>query len=112
MSKETEKADKIMADKDDSDELPLEPEPPPERVSSSDVPASLPAPRAARFGEGIFYSHAEALRSCAEFQRFLQHPDDAPFFPTTSTSADARLSALPLSDDNGSLPVSALRNCL
>lgn len=54
MSKEAEKADKIMADKDDSDELPLEPEPPPERVSSSDVPAgSLPAPRAARFGEGV-----------------------------------------------------------
>ena len=52
MSKKTESADKIMADKEDSDELPL-PEPPPGRVSSSDVPASLPPPRAARFGEGV-----------------------------------------------------------
>ena len=51
MSKKAERADKIMADKDDSDELPL-PEPPPERLSSSDVPASVPPPRAARFGEG------------------------------------------------------------
>lgn len=41
-----------MADKDESDELPLEPEPPPGRLSSSDVPGSLPPPRAARFGEG------------------------------------------------------------
>ena len=41
-----------MADKDESDELPPEPEPPPGRLSSSDVPASLPGPRAARFGEG------------------------------------------------------------
>ena len=52
MSKKAESADKIMADKDDSDELPL-PEPPPERVSSSDVPPGAPAPRAARFGEGV-----------------------------------------------------------
>ena len=41
-----------MADKDDSDELPL-PEPPPGRVSSSDVPPGVPAPRASRFGEGV-----------------------------------------------------------
>ncbi len=45
------KADDIMGDKEDSDDLTL-PEPPPERVSSEDVPASLPEPRAARFGEG------------------------------------------------------------
>jgi preprotein translocase SecE subunit len=42
----------MMADKDDSDELPL-PEPPPERVSSSDVAPGVPAPRTARFGEGV-----------------------------------------------------------
>jgi preprotein translocase subunit SecE len=53
VSKEAEKADKIMADKDDSDELPLEPGPPPERISSADVPPGAPAPRAARFGEGV-----------------------------------------------------------
>ena len=52
MSKKAERADKIMADKDDSDELP-QPEPPPERESSSDVPPGVPAPRAARFGEGV-----------------------------------------------------------
>ena len=53
MSKKAESADKIMADKDDSDELPLQPEPPLERISSSDVPPGAPAPRAARFGEGV-----------------------------------------------------------
>ena len=53
MSKKAERADKIMADKDDSDELPLQPDPAPERVSSSDVPPGVPAPRTARFGEGI-----------------------------------------------------------
>jgi preprotein translocase subunit SecE len=53
VSKEAEKADKIMADKDDSDELPLDPGPPPERISSDDVPPGVPAPRAARFGEGV-----------------------------------------------------------
>jgi preprotein translocase subunit SecE len=52
VSKKAERADKIMADKDDSDELPLRPDVPPERVSSSDVPPGAPAPRAARFGEG------------------------------------------------------------
>jgi preprotein translocase subunit SecE len=41
-----------MADKDDSDELPL-PKAPPERVSSTDVPPGVPAPRTARFGEGV-----------------------------------------------------------
>lgn len=42
-----------MSDKDDSDELlPPAPEAPPGRVSSSDVPAGVPGPRAARFGEG------------------------------------------------------------
>ena len=48
----SKKADNIMSDKDDSDELPLEPEPPPGRVSSEDVPPGAPGPRAARFGEG------------------------------------------------------------
>jgi preprotein translocase subunit SecE len=52
VSKKAERADKIMADKDDSDELP-QPEPAPERESSSDVPPGVPAPRAARFGEGV-----------------------------------------------------------
>jgi preprotein translocase subunit SecE len=41
----------MTSDRDDSAELPL-PEPPPERVSSEDVPPGTPAPRAARFGEG------------------------------------------------------------
>ena len=50
MSK-TRKTDNVMSDRDDSEELPL-PEPPPGRMSSADVPASTPAPRAARFGEG------------------------------------------------------------
>jgi preprotein translocase subunit SecE len=45
------KADDIMGDKEDSDDLTL-PKRAPERVSSKDVPASLPEPRAARFGEG------------------------------------------------------------
>lgn len=52
MSKKAERADKIMADNDDSEDLPLEPEAAPGRESSSDVPASVPSPRAARFGEG------------------------------------------------------------
>jgi preprotein translocase subunit SecE len=52
VSKKAERAEKTMADKDDSEDLPLEPEPAPERVSSSDVPPGAPAPRAARFGEG------------------------------------------------------------
>ena len=43
--------DQMTSDKDDSAELPL-PEPPPGRLSSEDVPAGAPAPRAARFGEG------------------------------------------------------------
>ena len=41
----------MTSERDDSAELPL-PEPPPGRMSSEDVPASTPAPRAARFGEG------------------------------------------------------------
>jgi preprotein translocase subunit SecE len=49
----SKKADNIMSDKDDSDELPLEPEPAPGRVSSADVAAGVPGPRAARFGEGV-----------------------------------------------------------
>ena len=49
----SKKADNIMSDKDDADELPLEPEPPPGRLSSADVPPGVPAPRAARFGEGV-----------------------------------------------------------
>jgi preprotein translocase subunit SecE len=48
----SKKADSTMSDKDDSDELPLGPEPAPGRVSSSDVPMGVPGPRAARFGEG------------------------------------------------------------
>ena len=48
----SKKADQTMSDKDDSDELPLEPEAPPGRVSSADVPAGVPGPRASRFGEG------------------------------------------------------------
>ena len=50
MSK-SKKTDNVMSDRDDDDVLPL-PEPPPGRVSSSDVPGDLPEPRAARFGEG------------------------------------------------------------
>jgi preprotein translocase subunit SecE len=53
VSKKAERAEKIMADKDDPDELPLQPDVAPERVSSSDVPPGVPAPRAARFGEGV-----------------------------------------------------------
>jgi preprotein translocase subunit SecE len=49
----SKKADNIMSDKDDSDELPLEPDVPPGRVSSADVPPGVPGPRAARFGEGV-----------------------------------------------------------
>jgi preprotein translocase subunit SecE len=49
----SKKADNIMSDKDDSDELPLEPLAAPGRVSSEDVPAGVPGPRAARFGEGV-----------------------------------------------------------
>lgn len=47
----SKKSDDIMSNKEDSDDL-LMPAPPPERVSSEDVPPSLPEPRAARFGEG------------------------------------------------------------
>jgi preprotein translocase subunit SecE len=47
----SKKDDQMTSDRDDSAELPL-PEPPPERVSSEDVSAGTPAPRAARFGEG------------------------------------------------------------
>lgn len=53
MSEKAERAEKIMADKDDSEDLPLEPEVAPERVSSTDVPPGAPPPRAARFGEGV-----------------------------------------------------------
>lgn len=48
----SKKADNIMSDRDDSDELPLEPESSPESGSSADVPMGVPGPRAARFGEG------------------------------------------------------------
>jgi preprotein translocase subunit SecE len=47
----SKKDDQMTSERDDSAELPL-PEPPPERVSSEDVLAGTPAPRAARFGEG------------------------------------------------------------
>jgi preprotein translocase subunit SecE len=49
----SKKADNTMSDKDDSDELPLEPDVPPGRVSSADAPVGVPGPRAARFGEGV-----------------------------------------------------------
>jgi preprotein translocase subunit SecE len=65
VSKKAERADKIMADKDDSDELPLQPDVPPERVSSSDVPPGAPAPRAARFGEGVEGKGARRERGLA-----------------------------------------------
>ena len=41
----------MTSERDDSAELPL-PEAPPARMSSEDVTAGAPAPRAARFGEG------------------------------------------------------------
>jgi preprotein translocase subunit SecE len=47
----SKKTDDMMSDKEGSEDLPI-PEPPPDRVSSSDLAASTPAPRAARFGEG------------------------------------------------------------
>ena len=47
----SKKDDQMTSDRDDSAELPL-PEPPPEDISSEDVLAGTPAPRAARFGEG------------------------------------------------------------
>lgn len=69
----------------------------------------------ARFGEGKWYSHAEALRNCAQFQRFLQHPDDAPFFPAASPDASFGISSFndnaDNADDADALPAS-LRNCL
>ncbi len=64
----------------------------------------------ARFGEGRFYSHSDALHRCAEFQRFLQHPDDAPFFPSAVLPTPSVVAA-----DSGteiSVPVSPLQNCL
>ena len=61
----SKKADNIMSDKDDSDELPLEPEPPPGRVSSADVPPGTPGPRAARFGEGVEGQGARRERAVA-----------------------------------------------
>jgi preprotein translocase subunit SecE len=48
----SKKADKIMDDKDDSDELPPEPEPTPARDTSEANPVGTPGPRGARFGEG------------------------------------------------------------
>jgi preprotein translocase subunit SecE len=48
----SKKADKIMDDKDDSDELPPEPEPTPARDTSETKPVGTPGPRGARFGEG------------------------------------------------------------
>jgi preprotein translocase subunit SecE len=66
VSKKAERADKIMADKDDSDELPLQPETAPGRGSSSDVPPGAPAPRAARFGEGIEGRGARRERGLSE----------------------------------------------
>ena len=65
MSKKAERADNDMADKDDSDELPLEPEAAPGRLSSSDVPPGVPAPRAARFGEGVEGKGARRERDLA-----------------------------------------------
>jgi preprotein translocase subunit SecE len=48
----SKKADKIMDDKDDSDELP-EPEPEPALDTSETKPVGTPGPRGARFGEGV-----------------------------------------------------------
>lgn len=48
----SKKADNIMSDKDDSDDLPLEPEVAPERISSTDTGETSAAPRMERFGEG------------------------------------------------------------
>ena len=49
----SKKADKIMDDRDDEDELPPdESEPTPARDTSADKPAGAPGPRMARFGEG------------------------------------------------------------
>ncbi len=45
------KRDDQITGRDDSVEVP-EPEPPPGRVSSADVPPGAPPPRIARFGEG------------------------------------------------------------
>lgn len=51
MSK-SRKTDSVMSERDDDDDV-LEPEAPPQRMSSADAPATgTPAPRAARFGEG------------------------------------------------------------
>jgi preprotein translocase subunit SecE len=44
--------DEFNGGRDDEARTPPEPEPPPGRVSSADVSAGAPAPRAARFGEG------------------------------------------------------------
>ena len=58
----SKKDDQITSDKDDSAELPLS-EPPSTRVSSDDVPAGTPPPRAARFGEGPEGAGARRERS-------------------------------------------------
>jgi preprotein translocase subunit SecE len=57
----TKKTDEVMSDKDSSDELPEADLP--ERMSSEDAPASLPEPRAARFGEGPEGKGARAERA-------------------------------------------------
>jgi len=44
--------DEIEEGRGDDAQVPPEPEPPPGRVSSAEVSADAPAPRAARFGEG------------------------------------------------------------
>jgi preprotein translocase subunit SecE len=79
----SKKADNIMSDKDDSDELPLEPDMPPERVSSEDVPAGVPAPRAARFGEGVEGKGARR-------ERGLAGPRTGPIERTTNFLHDVR----------------------
>jgi preprotein translocase subunit SecE len=48
----SKKADKVMDEREDSDELPEHEPPPDESVSAEDTTPGTPAPRAARFGEG------------------------------------------------------------
>jgi preprotein translocase subunit SecE len=75
----SKKDDQITSDRDDSAELPL-PEPPPERVSSEDLPGGMP-PRAARFGEGPEGGGARRERSISGaragfFERTVQFLHD------------------------------------
>ena len=48
----SKKADNITGARSDSSALPLQPEAPPARISSADVPPGAPAPQFSRFGSG------------------------------------------------------------